>query len=156
MTAAACEGLSPKRVIRYALVMTGTELNPSLRLSNRLRDQRAAADCLLYLAQAASERLTLTQAAFFMLAAAADAAGEPATRSALIQLHSEQFRGSIRNTYRQLLEPSRAYPKALGWLAQEPNPEDDRESFLRLTRVGGHVAARALLALGAKDIEGAA
>jgi hypothetical protein len=102
---------------------------------------------LLYLADVGSDRLSLTQAAFFLLAATADAAGKPATRAELIQTYNETFRGSIRNTYRQLLEPSRAYPKALGWLAAEENPNDIREQFLRLTDEGKSVIRGALMAL---------
>ena len=147
MAAATHEGLSPNRVIGYVTSMVGPEIDTSHLLWNKVADLRAAADCLIYLAGAASDRLTLTQGAFFMLAAAADAAGAPATRSSLIAAYEEQFRGSVRNSYRQLLERSRAYPKGLGWLAVEANPNDAREQFLRLTKKGKQVAERVLLAL---------
>ena len=54
------------------------------------------------------------------------------------------MRKSIRNSYRQLLEPSRLYPKALSWLRSEVNPIDLREQFLKLTDEGEAVLAAAL------------
>jgi hypothetical protein len=119
----------------------------SPQLWQRVGELGASSAFLVYLSDVASDRLSLTQAAFFMLAAAADAAGRPTTLSEIRQAYADSMRGSIRNSYRQLLEPSRLYPKALGWLAAEPNPDDDRESFLRLTDEGKSVVAGALLAL---------
>lgn len=125
--------------------MTGKATSPALW--KRVGELGASSAFLLYLADVGSDRLSLTQAAFFLLAATADAAGKPATRSALIQTYHDTFRGSIRNSYRQLLEPTRLYPKALGWLETEENPMDSREQFLRLTDEGKAVIAGALLAL---------
>lgn len=102
---------------------------------------------LLYLARLASERLSLNQVAFFFSAAMADAAGKPATRTTLLDETLEGARGSIRNSYRQLLEPSRVYPNALGWLTTEENPMDAREQLLRLTTEGRKVIEGALLTL---------
>lgn len=102
---------------------------------------------LLYLSDVGSDRMTLTQAAFFMLAAAADASGRPATRTQLLETYTDSLRGSIRNSYRQLLEPTRSYPRSLGWLCTEANPDDDREQFLRLTDKGQSVILGALLTL---------
>lgn len=101
---------------------------------------------LIYLAEAGSHRLSLNQLAFFMLAATADAAGKPATYSEIVA-NTDGLTTGIKNSYRQLLETSRAYPKALGWLHTESNPDDERESFLRLTPVGRAVIEGALLAL---------
>lgn len=123
------------------------KIGTSLPLWKRVPELAGSSAFLLYLADVGSERLSLTQAAFFLLAATADAAGKPATRSELIQTYHENFRGSIRNSYRQLLEPSRLYPKALGWLSTEENPNDSREQFLRLTETGKSVIAGAMLAL---------
>jgi hypothetical protein len=102
---------------------------------------------LLYLAEVGSDRLSLTQAAFFLLAATADAAGRPATRTELLATHMANGRGSIRNSYRQLMEPSRVHPKALNWLCAEENPMDAREKVLRLTDEGKRVVEGVLLAL---------
>lgn len=102
---------------------------------------------LLYLAGLATDRLSLHQAAFFLIAATADAAGKPATRSELINTHMDGTRGSIRNSYRQLLAPSRVYPKALGWLETEENPMDAREQLLRLSDEGRKVIEGVLLTL---------
>ena len=115
-------------------------------LWKRVGELAASSAFLLYLAGAASDRLTVTQAAFFMAAAEADAAGRPATRTELLNAHSATFNGSVRNSYRQLLGPSRLYPKALSWLTTEENPMDSREQWLRLTDEGKAIienAARA-------------
>lgn len=102
---------------------------------------------LLYLADVGSDRLSVTQTAFFLLAATADAAGKPATRAQLIATYPDFFRGSARNSYRQLLPPSRVYPNGLGWLVPEENPDDLRENVLRLSDEGRSVIMGVLLAL---------
>ena len=96
------------------------------------------------MAEVGSDRLSLTQAAFFMQAATADAAGSPTTRTEIITANSAWMRASVRNSYRQLLEPSRVYPNALGWLCTVENPMDARENVLRLTEKGRDVVERAL------------
>lgn len=101
---------------------------------------------LLFLSEEGSDRLSLTQGAFFLLAATADAAGKPATRTELLNTHMADGKG-IRNTYRQLLEPSRLFPSALGWLTTEENPMDAREKVLRLTDAGKRVIEGILLTL---------
>ncbi len=116
-------------------------------LWKRVGELAGSSAFLMYLAEAGSDRLTVSQAAFFMLAAAADAKGTPATRSRLLTASGVEFRPSIRNSYRQLLPPSRVYPNALGWLVAEENPQDSREQFLRLSDEGRAVIQGALLAL---------
>jgi len=115
----------------------------SAQLWKRVNELGASSAFLLYLADVATDRLSLTQASFFLLAATADAAGKPVTRSSIIQTYPDTFKGSVRNSYRQLLEPSRLYPKALGWLTTVENPDD----FLELTAEGRAVIEGALLAL---------
>lgn len=133
------------------LSQAGTGVMPktgtSKELWKRVGELAGSSAFLLYLADVASDRLSLTQAAFFMLAATADASGKPATRSALIATYVDTFRGSIRNSYRQLLEPTRVYPKGLGWLMTERNPNDDREQLLVLTEEGRSVILGAIAAL---------
>lgn len=102
---------------------------------------------LVYLAEAGSDRLTLAQATFFMLAAAADARGRPVTSQEVQEMAGDALTRSIKNTYRLLLEPNRRYPHALGWLATESNPDDERQKFLRLTDAGKAVLNAALVAL---------
>lgn len=116
-------------------------------LWKRVSELGASSAFLMYLADAASEKMTLRQAAFFMLAAAADASGRPATRTQLLASQELPPKSAVRNSYRQLLEPSRPYPDALGWLSVEENPLDAREQFLRLTDKGKAVVEGALLAL---------
>ena len=111
----------------------------------------ASSAFLIYLAEAGSHKLTLNQLSFFMLAATADAAGRAATYSEIVTSGSGMTAG-IKNSYRQLLEPSRAFPKALGWLRQEENPDDVRESFLRLTDEGRRVVRGALMAMAPMNV----
>lgn len=122
-------------------------VNTNVPLWKRVGELASSSAFLMYLAEAGSDRLTVSQAAFFMLAAAADVKGSPATRTGLLTASGSEFRPSIRNSYRQLLEPSRVYPNALGWLTTEDNPLDSREQFLRLTDEGKSVIEGALLAL---------
>lgn len=124
-----------------------TTTDTSQKLWQRVPELAGSSAFLLYLADVASDRLSLTQAAFFMLAATADASGKPATRSSIIQAYEDTFRGSIRNSYRQLLAPSRLYPKGLGWLEIELNQNDSREHILRLSKKGRSVIQGAILAL---------
>ena len=119
--------------------MTVSDVNYS-----RLPQLRAATSLLLAIAQEGSDRLTVSQAAFFLFAAKAQAVGKPATRSQLLQASGSDFRPSTRNSYRQLLEPSRVYPNALGWLLTEENPNDAREKILTLSEDGEKVIEGAL------------
>ena len=114
-------------------------------LFEQLAKLRSAPQFLMSLANDGSDRLTLSQAAFFMLAATADANGERPTRTNI--LNEGDFRKSTRNSYRQLLGKSRVYPNALGWLATSPNPDDEREQFLVLTKEGRAVIEKALSTL---------
>lgn len=126
-------------------------MSSSQPLWKRVGELGASSAFLLYLSSVGSDRLSVTQAAFFMLAATADAAGQPATRSQLIEAHEEDFKGSIKNTYRQFLEPTRTHPNGLGWLTQESNPDDYREKILKLTPRGRRVIEGALLSLMPMD-----
>jgi hypothetical protein len=139
----------------WGVLMSNQRGRASSQLWMRVRELDGSTDFLLYLAKVGSDRLTLSQAAFFMAAARSDAAGRPATRSSLLQTYCDVFRGSIRNSYRQLLPPSRLYPKGLGWLDTEPNPNDDREQFLRLTKKGKSVIECVLMALESTSLKAA-
>lgn len=124
---------------------TGSSLNSLARHAKTLTGYAAL---LAYLGRAAGQPITLSQATFFLLAAGADARGAAATRTELLSIHDDGMTHSIRNTYRQLLEPSLKYPQALGWLRQEENPTDIREQFLRLTDKGRAVIHGALTTTG--------
>lgn len=131
--------------MRFAMSQKSYTINSALW--TRVNELKAFSASLLYLSEVASDRLSLTQAAFFWLAATSDAAGKPVTRSMLLQTYEKEFQGSVRNSYRQLLKPDRKYPRALGWLAAEEDPNDLRMQFLRLTDEGRAVIEGALLAL---------
>jgi hypothetical protein len=110
-----------------------------------------ASALMVYLAEAGSDRLSLSQAAFFLLAAAAEARGAPTTLGSIREMAGEALSGSIKNTYRSLLTPAEAGTTkrhyALGWLTLEQNPDNLRENFLRLTPAGKAVLSAALVAL---------
>lgn len=110
----------------------------------------------LFLAQEGHDRLTINQAAFFLLVAAADARGRPLTLTEIMEAHDLELGKSIQNSYKVFLEPHGRSPKdfALGWLTREPDPDDERRKFLRLTPKGEEVAKAVLLASGRGDYEG--
>lgn len=88
----------------------------------------------------APETLTARQLLFFLAVARKDLRH---SRVTLSQIKGE-FEGigrSIEKSKDMLLEPSRAYPKAVGWLTQEHDPEDRRVRYLRLTPRGLDVLA---------------
>lgn len=111
---------------------------------------------LLYLALEGHDRLTINQAAFFFLVAAADARGRPLTLTDIMEANDLALGKSIQNSYKVFLEPHGRNPKdfALGWLTREPDPDDERRKFLRLTEKGKEVAKAALLAAGRGNYEG--
>ncbi len=99
------------------------------------------------LAKMAPERMTLSQAIFFVLAGSADLAGKQPTYTDIKEEVGDQLNRSLHTTYRILLEPSRAFPKGLGWLTSELNPKDNRVKFLRLTPKGRGVMAELAAAM---------
>lgn len=105
---------------------------------------------LLYLAEAGHDRLTINQAAFFLLVAAADARGRPLTLTEILEGAEDVLGKSIANSYKSLLEPHGRTPHsfALGWVYREPDLDDERRKYLRLTPKGKDVAKAALLSLG--------
>jgi hypothetical protein len=105
---------------------------------------------MLYLAEAGHERLTINQAAFFLLVAAADARGAPLTLQEILDSTEGIIGRSIQNSYKVLLEPRGRDPKdyALGWLSREVDPDDERRKYLRLTQKGRDVASAVMLATG--------
>jgi hypothetical protein len=101
---------------------------------------------ILYFAEAGHDRLTINQAAFFLLAATADARGKPVTLTEIMEMSDGVIGRSIANSYKVLLEPSRK-DFALGWLVREPDPDDERRKYLRLTPKGRDAAKAALQAI---------
>ncbi|AKM09363.1 hypothetical protein [Croceicoccus naphthovorans] len=103
---------------------------------------------LLYLAEAGNDRLTINQAAFFLIAAAADARGVPLTMGEIMERGEGVLTQSLKTTYKVLLEPKKGSPSAVNWLTREPDPDDERRKYLKLTPQGRKVASAALLAAG--------
>lgn len=90
---------------------------------------------LAYMTEVASPTLTVRQMLFFVAAATFDLRGRPATLTGIRQTFGSLGR-SIEKSKDILLEPSRHYPEALGWLTQELDPNDKRVRYLRLTDTG--------------------
>lgn len=105
-------------------------------------------EAMLVLAEMAPERMTMAQGIFFVLTAAADLAGKQPTYTDIKDAVGDQLNRSLHTTYRILLEPSRPFPKGLGWLKAETNPNDNRQKFLMLTDEGRKVMQALAYALG--------
>jgi len=104
---------------------------------------------LLYLAEEGNDRLTINQAAFFAIAAAADLRGVPMTLSQIMEQGEGIVTKSLKTTYKVLLEPTPSYKNiGLGWITREPDPEDERKKYLRLTKKGRNVVKAMLVASG--------
>lgn len=133
--------------------MTTTKQRRSEPLKLHTRDFANFSAAMIVLAEMAPERMTLSQGIFFVLTATADLAGKDPTFSDIKEAVGETVNRSLHTTYRILLEPSRVYPNALGWLRQEENPMDARQKFLRLTPKGRAVMVGVLRALGIEQKE---
>lgn len=108
---------------------------------------------LLYLAEEGNDRLTINQAAFFLIVAAADARGVPQTMGEIMENGEGVLNQSLKTTYKVLLAPTPAYKGiGLGWITREPDPDDERRKYLRLTPKGKAVVDAALLATGMSAI----
>lgn len=137
---------------------SGPPTNPTTPKSEKrdelfasVKDLASLSAAFLYLAEAGNDRLTINQTAFFLLVAAADARGHALTLKEIMDATEGVIGRSVQNTYKVLLEADGRHPKtmtALGWLTREPDPDDERRKYLRLTKKGRAVAKGALLALG--------
>ena len=99
---------------------------------------------LLYLAEEGNDRLTINQATFLFMAATADLRGAPLTLSEIMALGQGTLTQSLKTTYKVLLEPTPSYRAGLGWIMREPDPNDERKKYLRLTKKGRHVIKEVL------------
>jgi hypothetical protein len=120
---------------------TSTKPDP---LFKSVRDLRNFSAGMMVLGELAPERLTMSQAIFFLLTGTADVAGKDPTYSNIKEAVGDKINKSLHTTYRIFLEPSRVYPNGLGWLTQEPDPNDNRVKFLRLTKKGRAVMREVL------------
>jgi hypothetical protein len=113
-------------------------------LKAAIPDLEALSRAMMCIAEMAPERMTLSQAIFFVQAAAADLRGEKPTFTEVRDSLGEEIRRTLHTTYRVILEKSRVYPKGLGWMKQELNPRDNREKFLKITPRGREVLSAVL------------
>ena len=108
-------------------------------LKTSVGDFQALAKAMTTIAELAPERMTLSQAIFFVQAAADELKGEQPTYSSVREKIGDNINRSLHTTYRVLLGKSRLYPKGLSWLKAEVNPDDNREKFLQVTPKGREV-----------------
>lgn len=145
LTLTSIEPLSAGRVKRM-------KDRPKDELHLHVADFANLSAAMIVLAEMAPDRMTMSQAIFFLVAASADLAGKRPTYSEVREALGDDINRTLHTTYRIVLEPSRVYPKGLGWMTRETNPADNREKFLRLTKKGREVMKEVLRALG-KDID---
>lgn len=102
---------------------------------------RAAADLeslaavVDFLTEVAPPTLTARQLLFFLAAAVHDLRGTPVTLTRIREIY-EGLGRSIAKSKDMLLEPTKQYQDAVGWLTQEHDPDDRRVRYLRLTDKG--------------------
>ena len=106
------------------------------RLADSAREFESFAKALTCIAEEVPDRVSLSQVIFFLQAAADDLRGKRPTYTEVRDTLGEKVNRTLHATYRVLCERSRVYPKALGWLARQTNPRDNRENFLQLTPKG--------------------
>lgn len=110
---------------------------------------------LLVLAELGPDRLTLTQGAFFLLAAMADRTGRPATFSELREAVGDTLNRSLHTTYKVFVDEGRKRDgkrePGLGWLTRETDDADNRRKYLRLTPKGRRVLEELVLAIEANE-----
>lgn len=115
---------------------TATQSKTPDRLYRLVGDFGNFSAAMLVLGAAAPDRMTLSQAIFFMVAATADLNGGEVTFSSVKEAIGKDLSKSLHTTYKIFLEPGRQFPKALHWLQSETNPNDNRVKFLKLTDKG--------------------
>lgn len=101
------------------------------------------ADVMKVVIKQAPETLTARQLLLFLAVARKESMQHQATLTQIMSDHGGLKR-SIERSKGMLLEPSKAYPKAAGWLMQEHDPKDRRIRHLRLTPRGADVLAQML------------
>lgn len=98
------------------------------------------------------ERTTLSQATFFIVAAAADIAGKQPTFTEIKEALGPAINRSLHSTYRALLVPSKSVPYGAGLLERRENPNDNRQKILSLTPKGRETVVALITALnGGRD-----
>lgn len=111
----------------------------TIQVQLALPDLKNFNEVLIRLASLTPERLSLGQAVFFIEAARADLAGRPATFTEVRDRTGPVISRSLHTTYKVFLGADDREPKrqaALGWLAREIDPDDNRRKYLRLTARG--------------------
>jgi hypothetical protein len=133
---------------------TRSKSDPLFKHVGALADFSSA---LISLAQAAPDRMTMSQGVFFLLAAGADLAGRPTTFTEIRETAGPSINRSMHTTYKVLLdEPLERVDaprqKCLGWLQRHTNPLNGREKFLTLTPKGREIIREVLSAITGENL----
>jgi hypothetical protein len=107
---------------------------------------------LFILASHTPARLSLPQAAIFLLAATCDSAGQAMSITRLRETLEPLAGHGIKNSYQIFLELGDGSLGRLGWLRRVQNPLDAREKFLKLTPKGKCIINKVLDA-GSKRVD---
>lgn len=85
--------------------------------------------------------MTVPQALFFCAVIEADLMHIDITFTEIREAIGGTISKSLHSTYKSMMEPrGRTNPNGMGWMVAEPNPDDLRERYLRLTPKGHAVA----------------
>ena len=97
------------------------------------------------------ERITLSQATFFLMTASADIAGKQPTFTEIKDALGPAVNRSLHSTYRSLLTPSKAVPYGAGLLERYENPDDNRQKILKLSKKGRELIMQMVDQLGGQS-----
>lgn len=118
-------------------------------MSGSVSDLETLSRLLFKVADLVPSRMTTRMLLSFALVAHANAMGRTITLSDIMEMTEGVIGQSIAKTIQVFFEPSRAFPDALGWLAQETDEYDRRKKYLVLTDKGREITADILKALNA-------
>ena len=121
---------------------------PKGELDKRIAALKGFSTGMLVLTEDSPDRMTMGQMFFFIIAAMRDMQGDPTTYTEIKEGFDDVVNKSLHSTYRQLLKPSRTFPKAIGWLDRWEDPVDNRRKLLTLTPKGRRVIQLLLATLG--------
>lgn len=129
-------------------------MNTSTRRTDGLSTHVAVladfSSALITLTTLLPERITLSQAAFFLLTASADISGQRPTFTEIKDVLGPAVGRSLHSTYRSLLVPSKAVPYGAGLLDRTENFDDNRQKILKLTPKGRELMREVIEALTGK------
>jgi hypothetical protein len=114
-------------------------------------DLEGLRDAIRLLSMDLPARLSLRQAVAFLFVMHASTAGHRVTMTDVRDFFSDadgsNVSQSIANTFQIFLSRSKQEPNGLGWVNQDPDEDDRRKKYLRLSYEGEEIARRIVSAL---------